>query len=80
MNIFTVITTFLNLALCSYAAFKKDNPTFGQKLAYLKNPTIIIPAPMQVETLMDKDVDYDNYKWCFYRLSRIVSCCYPINS
>lgn len=32
MNIFTVITTFLNLALCSYAAFKKDNPTFSQKL------------------------------------------------
>lgn len=63
MNIFTVITTFLNLALCSYAAFKKDNPTFSQKLAYLKNPTIIIPAPMQVETLMDKDVDYDNYKF-----------------
>ena len=42
MNIFTIVTTLLNLVLCTYAAFKKENPTFSQKIALSKNDTIII--------------------------------------
>lgn len=62
MNIFTIITTILNLLVCTYAAFKKDNPTYSQQIALLKDPTIIVsPAPSNAST--HDDVAYDNYKF-----------------
>lgn len=63
MNIFTVITTILNLSICAYAAFKKDNPTYSQQIALLKDPTIIVlPQPSSNNSSHD-NVEYDNYKF-----------------
>ena len=62
MNIFTIITTILNLIVCTYAAFKKDNPTYSQQIAHLKDPTIMV-LPVSSEPSGYNDVTYDNYKF-----------------
>lgn len=62
MNIFTIITTILNLLVCTYAAFKNDNPTYSQRIALLKDPTIIV-SPVPSNPSAHDDVAYDNYKF-----------------
>lgn len=63
MNIFTIITTILNLSVCTYAAFKKDNPTYSQQIALLKDPTLIFSSPLSSNDSAHDDVAYDNYKF-----------------
>lgn len=63
MNIFTIITTILNLSVCTYAAFKKDNPTYSQQIAFLKDPTIIVSPPLSSNDSAPDDVAYDNFKF-----------------
>ena len=63
MNIFTVITTILNLSICAYAAFKKDNPTYSQQIALLKDPTIIVAPQLSSNNSAHDNVEYDNYKF-----------------
>lgn len=63
MNIFTVITTILNLSICAYAAFKKDNPTYRQQIALLKDPTIIVSPQFSSNNSAHDNVEYDNYKF-----------------
>lgn len=63
MNIFTIITTILNLSVCTYAAFKKDNPTYSQQIALLKDPTLIFSPPLSSNDSAHDDVAYDNYKF-----------------
>lgn len=70
MNIFTIITTILNLLVCTYAAFKNDNPTYSQRIALLKDPTIII-SPIPSNPSAHDNVAYDNYK---FKTSILYSC------
>lgn len=63
MDIFTIITTILNSAISIYAAFKKDNPTYSQKIALIKDPTIIISPSIPTNNSTYNDDEYDNYKF-----------------
>lgn len=63
MNIFTIITTLLNLTICTYAAFKKENPTYNQQIALIKDPTLIFSPHISAYNSPCKDVAYDNYKF-----------------
>ena len=73
MNIFTIVTTLLNLVLCTYAAFKKENPTFSQKIALSKNDTIIISPTYSYSTKYEDDGDEsDNYQFKILLLYRSI--------
>lgn len=63
MNYFTIITTLLNLLLCVYTGFKKEEPTYSQRNALLIDPTINISmTPPSSVSILD-DVHNDNYKF-----------------
>lgn len=73
MDIFTIITTLLNLGLCTYVAFKKENPTFSQKIALSKNDTIIISPTYSYSTKYEDDGDEsDNYQFKILLLYRSI--------
>lgn len=63
MTIFTIITTLLNLSICTYAAFKKENPTYSQRNSLLIASTINVSSSPSSKDSAQDDIAYDNYKF-----------------